>query len=266
MIQRSLLLLLLAPWGLCLFTLSGCQVNDAWKSRMNRHERLAAADDDAFFKRRRVTGDVARDDSGIHPGHSSDADEFNENYAPYDAEPRDAGRRSVAPASPRPNEPGRLVPLIPPLVPPSRAATSQAKPEQPVTEQDVRLPTHQLIKTLRSPWLFRPERVRSMYDRLRGQDAEQPAASKPSGPIAQFPFRERAARACVYSEVDAVAACPVTLGLPETDSDPVRDQSESLTGSFAGYQSRLPAAMQATPSSFKHPLLADPTGVPYPSP
>ena len=127
--------------------------------------------------------------------------------------------------------------------------------------------TQRLIKSLRPPKLFAPDGNRTIYDRLRGPEEEatkKPVAPRPTGPIARLPVREPTTQACQYSEVQERVVCPVKLGLPEPILDEELTQVAERRDETLELPSSGPAIMQATPSSFNHPLLADPTGVPYP--
>lgn len=247
MICRSRLLLL-AP--VLLATLSGCGVWDAWKYRMGYQQPSRTAANYGYSQGRGTT---------LQPGHSTDADEFNENYAPYAQPPAD----------------GAADHIVPPPAPPARSDIPPANPNQPLIEQDVNLQNSadsesKLIKTLKTPKLFSPDGVRSIYDRFRNSEAEQaPAIDKPSGPIAQNRITPSPNRHCQYSDDEAHAAVsPVRLGLPETDVSPSSAEGDVLAPTTPSVRTvhdntTRAAVMQASPSSYRHPLLADPTGVSY---
>lgn len=240
MFSRHRFWFLIAP--VLVTTLSGCGVWDAWRYRMSCHDQsIEACNDETYLY------------PEIQPGHSTDPDQFNQNYAPY----------SEAPSEFAPTER-----IAPPPVPPSSA--------DQLTERDNRLPQsseseHRLIKTLKSPRIFAPDGVRSIYDRIRGVEVEteQPQTPPPTGPIAQNHIQESPTRACLYDADADAHEGPVQLGLPEAlDTTPQpwkRTPPQEIAHSepSADIATRLPSVMQATPSSYKHPLLADPTGVPY---
>jgi hypothetical protein len=128
--------------------------------------------------------------------------------------------------------------------------------------------TERLIKSLRPTKLFTPDANRTIHDHLRRQqevETQDAPTPPPTGPIARLPVREPTTRACQYSEVQELVACPVRLGLPEPILDDAGDTILEQHEEVAGCRPPGPVIMQATPSSFVHPLLADPTGVPYPN-
>lgn len=199
-------------------TFTGCSLWETWNRSLGTRQSSAATV------------------PGIRPGHSTD---HYGGEVPYAPEPH-------------------LQRIAPPPVPPSRSDIPPSRPDQPVIEQEVRLPQEgsqsRFIKTLQTPRIFSPDGVRSIYDRIRGA-AQEETPPKPSGPIAQQRIVDPATQACTYRLPESEETNPVRLGLPETED--VESHSSSTE------QRELPPVMQAGPSSYKHPLLADPTGVPY---
>lgn len=231
MVQNRRCLLLLAP--VLVVALSGCGVWDTWKYRTN------------FAP---VAGDESMSDAPpVLPGHSTDPDTYNEEYVPYDGEPTEA-------ASPQ-----RYAP--PPAPPVQNEPTVSGNESGPSPEADSE--EEPLIKTLKAPRFFSPESVRSIYDRFRGSEADKPARAKLEGPIARRRISESPNRHCQYDASANGHTGPVQLGKPEAvDSSYVHapyPHANHLTRTVSSH----PVVMQACPSSFRHPLLADPTGVPY---
>ncbi len=182
--------------------------------------------------------------SGIHPGHSTDTPE---QYAPtpvaepaYPAPPAPVPRADDLPPRHNPDIPGSQAPA-------------------PLIDEDVRLkngpvpPQDGLIRGVGEPDRLSPFSVRSIYEKLRPRTTEPEQIE--DGPIANRGGPEATTRVVDFRNASdgRVVGQPVKLGLPETDDI-----------EFSGFSSEYrPAVMQATPSSYRHPMLADPTGMPY---
>ncbi|MCA9109617.1 MAG: hypothetical protein KDA52_06700 [Planctomycetaceae bacterium] len=206
--------------------------------------QYAAAQPDYSFEN--TTPHQPLDDYGIHPGHSIDSPE---EYAPTPtAEP-------MYPAPPAPAP----MPRADELSPRGNPDIPGSEPPSPLLEEAVRLkngpvpPQENQVHDVGEPDRLSPFSVRSIYEKLRPKTSEP--AEIEDGPIANNQQRQSTTRVVDYRNVSTghVGDQPVTLGMPETEESP-----------FGGFTTEYtPSVMQATPSSYRHPMLADPTGMPY---
>lgn len=210
-------------------TLSGCGGWSAWVQR-NHHEPVE-------MTHREATDELYRSQP-----HSAPSEVFNENYDPYHGQLEPYGTQSRR--------------FAPPPVPPAQNNETTSNLNRQNSQADPASADEQLIRTLKKPRIFSPESVRNIYDRIRGTPSEQPPSEriKRDGPIALRQNLPSPTQPCGYDEL--ISAGPVRLGIPETEEGPLLHPVLPQLDGPAG--SRLPAVVQAGPSSYSRPMYADP--------
>jgi hypothetical protein len=218
--------LLIAP--VLTATLSGCGAWDAWMQRAYDEPPQTARDDSSSANDRFV------------PGNSA-PEFYNEDYDPYHGQHDPYGSQSRR--------------FAPPPAPPAQNsdATSRLDPSRPAAGDEP------LIRTLRTPRIFSPDNVRGIYDRLRASQSDEPSAesTRREGPIALRQKLLSPTQHCGYDETEISTARPVRLGIPETEGGPLLHPVLPHLDGLAGLQP--PAVVQAGPSSYSHPMYAEPT-------
>lgn len=218
-------------------TLSGCGVWDAWMQRAYDDPVQTAMEDEPSA--------VA---NGSQPGHST-PEVFNENYDPYNGQYEPYG--------------SQLRRFAPPPAPPAKNSDGTSSLDRQRRRGDDGAADERLIRTSRKPRIFSPESVRSIYDRLRGSEEDPPQNEpvKRDGPIALRQHPASSTQACGYTRMQHGIAGPVRFGIPEAEGGPLLQPARPQLKAENGLP--LPVVMQACPSSYKHPMHADPTGIPY---
>lgn len=184
-------------------------------------------------------------------GHSTD---FGLQYAPEPAdEPTYPAPPAPIPAQPAP------IPSADELPPRDNPDIPSSRGNAPIIEEDARLrslpvpPRAEAVRETAEPERLSPFSVRSIYERLRPGNSSSNEVE--DGPIASRNMLESATRVVDFRNTTEhrPRVQPVTLGQPET-GEVLQDQPSPKV---------QPPVMQATPSSYRHPMLADPTGMPY---
>lgn len=234
--------LMLAAAPLCLLP-SGCGVWDAWVNRNSSSSCAATVAECPSGPTQRIT-----------PGHSTGPEKFDDEFAPFDVDEQSPTRIETLAPPPAP----AIEPHVEPPAP--RPADKVHREIEPTPAAEGKL-----IKTLKTPRIFSPDGVRSIYDRFRTPDEEGAVTAppeKPQGPIAQIRTLPTPTHACQYSPSGDHQLSPVYLGSPESDVPP-KWTSHPLDGTGSVEDRNQPVVTQAGPSAFRHPLLADPSGVLY---
>lgn len=190
-------------------------------------------------------------DEGLQFGHSTDS---GLQYAPEPV---------AEPAYPAPPAPPSLhsapMPSLEQLPPRENPDIPRSQGNAPIIEEDVRLkslpvPPHtEHVRDVGEPDRLSPFSVRSIYEKLR--PSSNTSAEVEDGPIASRNILDSATRVVDFRNTTPARTNvqPVTLGRPEV-GDSFSDDHETEV---------IPPVMQATPSAYRHPLMADPTGLPY---
>lgn len=213
-------------------SLSGCGVWKVWVQRVHQEPVASAAQDDPSTQ-----GYL------IEPGHSA-PEVYNENYDPYEGQYEPYGRQ--------------LQRFAPPPAPPAQENDVTSDLNRQSAPAGERSEDDRLIRTLKTPRIFSPESVRSIYDRFRKTESQSPPAGgdRPEGPIALRSSAMSPTQPCAYAQISPTISGPVQLGIPETAAGPLR-QSDSLPVAACG-RGQSPAVVQACPSAYRQPMFADP--------